>query len=944
MDNSMEVDDKETNNDDKTSNNDYKTSNNDEIAIFVDDSFVNNIRPLVQPYYFTPLKQTTDTVTVTDAHQQQLPIYEWALTTQRSRMMLVWNTLTDKHHEIQYTGMSAMDVTFVKRKTICVVGYAYEDFQFEHYIAILANNEAIFKLFSGNDVFASNFRSTSLMQKIHDILQTHKTRYVSGTVVGDIVGRIRVNRPYNVYASHHTLTEPTYMWDLSIRCSGQQNTNFELVGECNLREFETTLFENRNNVICQFRSLDNFARYLYDNLFYVLVIDRGLRLQDTDKNDAFKIYKTYDNNIAIGSIADYVEANLMDVSDWRVQFAYTLEENEFDNRLAIRAFVDSYYFSESRQQHIDLTYVPKFDVYDLNYCVYADTTDGVGYEADEKTNRVNNVHKNDYTVTDDDDKSFVKILKRVRESMLVGGDEIINDNRDINAPVVMSISRSEDVNEKIDDVVTLTEEVDSTLTCTTRKCARDRTQALEQLKAKDRVELSFLSSTRNVDEPLDGGDVLCNNAECDRLTIIKQTKNPDTNSDRKRKSTSHNTDIRKYDVSLAPTYKELIDYWESLDVKTVDRVDSSHRSIFYTFPFKAGHFINAKNGQIFSLDYVKPISYLRESVKDLISMIYYYWDSDNGERFMSMLHFAANMVSFDHALSIAVHARKLEVLAAALMLLRVHVGQEIRIPRLQLMNNKPNINTIHKYAKYHTIRLPAVNELYRWIRRQCGKVDITDNNDAFDATSCVLYKHFREGEPLKTIKLPFVSNAVRSKPFVQRQLQRFTFIVKSIASKAFSSHHAVVMCANYSIPQYLYLDLHNSVSNTRELYVLLTIMIQDTNNEILRLYRRSINANWTENATAQLSTSSVLPPPNVRQQNISSSEQCKAEANLKAIIYPHQVLSSKNLVTSHKRDFFTYGFREPKLHTLVSTGDCETSIEEQCVYVAVMYGAWIRKS
>lgn len=342
--------------------------------------------------------------------------------------------------------------------------------------------------------------------------------------------------------------------------------------------------------------------------------------------------------------------------------------------------------------------------------------------------------------------------------------------------------------------------------------------------------------------------------------------------------------VPKYDVkALVPQgrirvpfdFNSLIDYYNKLDVKINSQIDLKYLRIFFTFPFKDGHYIQP-SGKIVLLD-LKGYQ-CRQSTRLIINRL---CNSNDLEYAVAS---AAQNLSIDDVIQYTVMTTDIQQQALGLLVLRCMIGGYLTIDR-------------------YTIRLPSALNILSWTKFTCS-----ENQKAHQI---VLPHHY---------------------PVNASKLDRLLSLIRDIANSCCSAQNCVLLCSSYSIPEYCLTACYKSLQNDAEKYVFFTLLLQVYKHATYVMARNYLKPQFGCETSINVNKQHPITSPRLY---VDATLGERIEALTEPLIRPTDFNANLSTTCPPYKCIDLYEFTNEQLRELVSLGRTQLTPQQKANLIAL---------
>lgn len=233
--------------------------------------------------------------------------------------------------------------------------------------------------------------------------------------------------------------------------------------------------------------------------------------------------------------------------------------------------------------------------------------------------------------------------------------------------------------------------------------------------------------------------------------------------------------VPKYDVNSLQhqdvvndrtTDSNLIDYWKSVNIRTIPAIPRDKLSIFLTFPFKDGHVVGADGSITFIHAYHTPKQSVRMMVGELCNVHDIEFAIDTATRTLAL----------DDVVYFALNAKRLNDMAIALMIIRRMVG---------------DVLIIQQSIK---VAMPTEFNILSWTKFSCN-----------------------------------MSHIVLPQTYKVRDTQLYVSLIQDIAVSCYNKIGATIICNAYSLPEIQMGAVYDALVTDAEKFIFYTLILQEYN-------------------------------------------------------------------------------------------------------------------
>lgn len=350
--------------------------------------------------------------------------------------------------------------------------------------------------------------------------------------------------------------------------------------------------------------------------------------------------------------------------------------------------------------------------------------------------------------------------------------------------------------------------------------------------------------------------------------------------------------VPKYDVRNLPKIKSTlyninnqayISFFEQFDPSKSKFVPPQFISIFLTFPFKNGYYMD-NMGKIHYLNYDSSYSKKR-TVQFVLGSIC------NTDDLETVVESVARQLSLHDAIAAAVYAENLFEAARSLLILRRLIGDVVNI-------------------KTHHIQLPAENSILNWTSINCHYSATKKCINNASSTSFILPNSSGEGF---------------------KETYKFVHLIKAIAMNCCSKLGASIMCASYKLPELALSDIYASLDSHAEKFVFFTILLQDYNYEMYRNVRDCLSPKFGCSKNFEIDNDNDNEDDDTGKYQMDSFKNFtvfeKLDLYTERFIKPNELI--RNITCSYQDCLYLYEFENEQLNELVATGNVEFQTSRQ---------------
>lgn len=345
--------------------------------------------------------------------------------------------------------------------------------------------------------------------------------------------------------------------------------------------------------------------------------------------------------------------------------------------------------------------------------------------------------------------------------------------------------------------------------------------------------------------------------------------------------------VPKYDVrSLVPQspihipldHHEMITYHdEVLDVRNSRRVDMRYIRMFYTFPFKDGHYIKASTGEIIYLDYPRVLN--RPSTLSSKITIQSLCNTNDLE---TAIISASDYLQIEDVLQHTIYAKSIREQAIGLLLMRYMLGN------------------VWEWQRY-SIRIPSALRILSWTQFTCPRT-LIGYDDRLQ----------------RQILLPYGYNIGISPD----KIERYTRLVIDIAAYAGSRLNVALLCSSYSIPEYCLYSVYRRLRTDAEKYVFFTLILQTYMHSPYVSARDQLSPEFDTNNQRIMSLDEFLRkhPIHICRPYLDANVSDRLKALTQPLIKPTQINENFTPTLTPHKHVDMYEFTDPQLRELVRVG------------------------
>jgi len=342
------------------------------------------------------------------------------------------------------------------------------------------------------------------------------------------------------------------------------------------------------------------------------------------------------------------------------------------------------------------------------------------------------------------------------------------------------------------------------------------------------------------------------------------------------------------------TATELLEYRNDLNVRVTDRVPLPYLRIFITFPFKDGHVVDRRTGEITFIEKAVYNKYTNHALVEYLRSMY------NTSNFEGVIYECSKAFTVDELLSFVAYTDELDLQGMGLISIRAMVGDNLRLS-----------NDI-------VVRLPYANEVCAWLKNYCMQNKCVVSN---------IDKLIRKTDLYLLLPRQPKYDSIVTKSLTCEYVQ----LIRDIVQTARSRYDCAFLCSGYTILQTLYILIYNELKTDAEIYIFLTIAIQDCGLITFREYRSTLHPKWPTHEKLTVNELYTKHEPNVRTMDLKTvMSQNSPDRKMNAISVSDYVYRP----TRETLDDFE--FCDADLRTLVNTGTSQLT-EEQIISSLVVF-------